>query len=173
MSIDFRPAVTEDSERVCNLVNSVYRGEEAKKGWTTEADLLGGIRIDVNTVNKIIDTSDNVILLALIENKIVGCVHLEKRKNNKCYLGMLSVDVNYQNKKIGRALMDESEDYAKNVFGCDGMEMRVFERRTELVDYYLRRGYSLTEKKEPFIVNFHFGDPKVSDLDFIVMVKKL
>ncbi|HEY3249665.1 MAG TPA: GNAT family N-acetyltransferase [Ignavibacteria bacterium] len=172
LSIDFRSATGEDSEKICSLVNSVYRGDNAKKGWTTEADLLGGIRININTVNDVINRENNVILLALIEDKVVGCVHLEK-KNSKCHLGMLSVDVDYQDKKIGRALMDESETYAKNTFGCREMEMKVIGQRTELIDYYLRRGYKLTEEKEPFIVSTHFGEPKIDNLYFIYMVKQL
>ena len=31
------------------LVNSAYRGETSKKGWTTEANLLDGLRIDEET----------------------------------------------------------------------------------------------------------------------------
>jgi len=171
--LKFRTATDDDAESIANLVNSVYRGEGAKKGWTTEADLLDGIRITIEKVNEIINAPGNVILLALINNKIAGCVHLEKKKSRRCHLGMLSVDVNYQNRKIGRALMDKSEDYAKNVFGSSVMEMKVIGQRRELIDYYLRRGYKITGDKEPFIVNFHFGEPKVKDLYFVYMVKEL
>ena len=38
-------ATIEDVKALNNLVNSAYRGESSKKGWTYEADLLGGIRI--------------------------------------------------------------------------------------------------------------------------------
>jgi len=161
--IKFRIADAIDAEVIASLVNSVYRGEGAKKGWTTEADLLGGIRINTEMVNKLISSPGNIILLALINDKIVGCVHLEKKNSNKCYLGLLSVDVNYQNKKIGRAMIDKCEAYAKNIYECDEMEMRVFELRKELVEFYLRRGYSLTEKREPFLDNSHVGIPKVRD----------
>jgi ribosomal protein S18 acetylase RimI-like enzyme len=170
--LKFRTASADDSMSIGDLVNSVYRGDNAKKGWTTEADLLGGIRITREKISEIISSPGNVILLALIENKITGCVHLEKKKN-RCHLGMLSVDVNYQNMKLGRAIMDKSEEYAKNVFGSRVMEMKVIGQRRELIDYYLRRGYTITGDMEPFIVNFHFGEPKVNELYFVFMMKEL
>ena len=34
----------EEIPALVRLVNSAYRGESSKKGWTTEADLLDGIR---------------------------------------------------------------------------------------------------------------------------------
>ena len=35
-------ATLEDIPELVRLINSAYRGEDSKKGWTTEADLLGG-----------------------------------------------------------------------------------------------------------------------------------
>src|SRR5260221_10881236 len=130
----FHPAVIADSENIAQLVNSVYRGENAKKGWTSEADLLGGIRINAEKIEELIKLGNSVILLALIDNKIAGCVHLEKKKNGRCHVGMISVEVNYQNIKLGRALMHKSEDYAKAVFGCGEMEMKVIGQRKELIN---------------------------------------
>ncbi len=40
-------ATIEDIPDLLQLINSAYRGEEAKKGWTHEADLIeGSIRTD-------------------------------------------------------------------------------------------------------------------------------
>jgi ribosomal protein S18 acetylase RimI-like enzyme len=171
--LEFRPAANSDSEVITRLVNSVYRGENAKKGWTSEADLLGGIRIDKKAVDELINADNSVILLAFISGKLAGCVHLEKMENGRCHLGMLSVDVNYQNLKFGRSILDKCEDYAKNVFRCNEMEMKVIGQRKELIDYYLRRGYSITGEKEFFELGKHFGDIKVNDLYFEYLIKKL
>jgi ribosomal protein S18 acetylase RimI-like enzyme len=170
--LQFRIGATEDSGDICALVNSVYRGENSKKGWTTEADLLDGIRITTEKVNEILQTENHAILLMLLNKKIIGCVHLQKKKS-KCHLGMLSVDVDFQNKGIGKILITKSEDYAKTVFDCDEMEMKVIGQRTELVEYYQRRGYILTGEKEDFVMGKHFGALKVKDLYFVYMVKKL
>lgn len=49
-------ATIDDVKELNILVNSAYRGESSKIGWTTEADLLGGIRIDearlIEMINK-------------------------------------------------------------------------------------------------------------------------
>jgi hypothetical protein len=40
------PATLTDVPELVLLINSSYRGESSKKGWTTEANLIGGQRID-------------------------------------------------------------------------------------------------------------------------------
>jgi len=157
---------------ISRLVNSVYRGENSKKGWTTEADLLGGIRITVNKVLELIGKKNNEILLAIIDNKIIGCVHLEKIQE-RCHLGLLSVSVDYQKQGIGKLLMNESEIFTKNVFECNAMEMKVIGQRKELIDYYIRYGYMITGEKESFSLKEHFGNPVRNDLYFEYMVKPL
>jgi len=171
--IEIRIATKTDSQAIANLVNSVYRGDEAKKGWTTEADLLSGIRITVEKVQEIINTSGNTILLAILDDKLAGCVHLKKVDNNKAILGMLSVNVNFQTKGIGKMLITKSEEYVKESFGCSEMEMKVISVRKELIEYYQRRGYKLTGRTEPFVLKAHFGDPKIKDLEFVYLVKEL
>ena len=39
-------AILQDIPQLVTLINSAYRGEHSKKGWTTEADLLDGLRTD-------------------------------------------------------------------------------------------------------------------------------
>src|SRR5688572_14677040 len=85
-----RPATTADAPALVALVNAAYRGESSRAGWTTEADLLGGQRIDVERLTGMIAASGNVILLHLQDHVPVACVHLE-RTGEDCYLGMLTV----------------------------------------------------------------------------------
>ena len=172
MDLQFRNAGINDTNAVCVLVNSVYRGENSKKGWTTEAYMLDGIRIDIPGIRKIIGKKDNVIILAMFEDLIIGCAHLE-HKINKCHLGMLSVDVNFQDKGIGKKIMQYSEEYAKSEWKCKIMEMKVIAQRKELIDFYIRRGYKITGESEPFLLNAHFGEPKTSDLYFEYLTKEL
>ena len=40
-----RVASAADAPALVDLINSAYRGESSKAGWTTEADLLGGQRV--------------------------------------------------------------------------------------------------------------------------------
>ena len=139
-NIIFKIASQADAEEITALVNSVYRGENSKKGWTTEADFLDGIRITEEKIREIINRSNDVIILAKDDNEIIGSVHLENA-GEYSYLGMLSVDVNYQAKGIGKLLMNECERYTREVFGLNEIRMKVISRRTELIEYYKRRGY--------------------------------
>lgn len=153
------------------LVNSGYRGNASRKGWTTEADLLDGIRTDEDGLKKMMQQQETVILKYIEDDKLLGCVYL-KKENNKMYLGMLTVFPELQNKGIGKILLAASEDYAK-ANNCNAVFMTVISRRTELIDWYNKRGYINTGKTKPFPKDdIRFGIPKVP-LEFIVLEKKL
>lgn len=148
-NIRFQIAEVRDVQNVTDLVNSVYRGENSRKGWTTEADFLSGIRITEEKIKEIIENKNDLIILAMIDGNIIGCVHLENA-GSYSYLGMLSVDVNYQDKGIGKLLISECERYTREVFGLNEIKMKVISRRTELIEYYNRRGYNSTGELEEF-----------------------
>lgn len=172
-NLQFPIALPVHSGEITSLVNSVYRGENSQKGWTTEADILGGIRISEEKVREIIGSENNVIMLAVLDGKIIGCVHLEK-EGNFCWLGMLSVDVNFQTHGIGKIIIEKSEEFARNVFNCGEMKMKVIGIRTELVDYYIRRGYRLTGEREDFFTaEDTFGEPKTDVIYFDILSKRL
>jgi len=163
-------ATPEDIPQLETLINSAYRGEESKKGWTTEADLLTGKRINADGIKKIIGEPNAVILKCCSDdNTLIGCVYL-KKNYNKMYLGMLTVSPTLQAGGIGKKILKASEEYAieKN---CDTMEMRVVSIRHELIAWYQRHGYHNTGKIIPFP-----DDPlstKTQPLEFIQMEKSL
>jgi len=170
--IAYKHARSADSWIISTLINSVYRGENSKKGWTTEAGFLSGIRITEEKVKEIIELKDNVIILARIDGNIIGCVHLENA-GSYSYLGMLSVDVNFQDKGIGKMLINECERYTKEVLGLSEIRMKVISRRTELIEYYNRRGYVSTGELEEFGASGDtFGDT-VEKLYFETLTKSL
>lgn len=161
-----------DAEKITRLVNSVYRGENSRKGWTTEADFLEGIRITKEKVEEITQRKNDVIILGIIDDEIIACVHLQNA-GSYSYLGMLSVDVNYQAKGVGKILINECERYTKQEWHLDEIKMKVIGRRKELIDYYLRRGYYLTGEREDFgVMPETFGDP-LEKLYFETLAKKL
>lgn len=165
-------AAQNDAESIAALVNSVYRGENSKKGWTTEADFLSGIRITEEKVKEIIERKNDLIILALEEGIIIGCVHLENA-GRYSYLGMLSVDVNYQDRGIGKILINECERYTRGVFGLNEIRMKVISRRTELIEYYNRRGYFPAGELEEFGASGDtFGDTN-EKLYFQTLIKSL
>lgn len=164
-------ATKEDVPQLVVLVNSAYRGDSSKKGWTTEADLLGGIRTDEAAMMEMVTHTDAVILKYVIENEIAGCVYL-KNQQPKLYLGMLTVKPDIQTQGIGKKLLAAAEDYAREKgFGC--IVMTVISKRHELIAWYRKRGYLLTGEKKPFPANDpRFGIPK-QELEFVVLEKPL
>ena len=174
MALNFRLATAIDAARLNALVNSVYRGESSKVGWTTEAELLGGQRTDAEGLTTLINTSDHAILLAEEAGALVGCVHLSKKNLDTCYLGMLSVQAELQSRGTGRELLAAGEAFAKTQWRCTRVEMTVIGQRPELIDYYVRRGYRSSGERRAFPMDDpRFGIPKRKDLYFKVLLKDL
>ncbi len=153
------------------LVNRAYRGDSSKKGWTTEADLLDGVRVIPETLLEQMNTPGQHFLKAMDQSgAIIGCVSLLE-KANKIYLGMLTVEPNIQGGGIGKFLMQASEAFTLSL-GISVIEMTVISIRAELIAYYERRGYRQTGEKRPFPNDPKFGIQK-QPLEFIVMEKSI
>lgn len=161
-------ASIEDVQALNDLVNSAYRGESSKKGWTYEADLLGGIRTTEEDLTKTIQKSDTLMLKYINNQEIIACMMLVE-KEDKLYLGMLTVSPELQGGGIGKQLLKQAEVIAKEK-GLPKIGITVISARQELIDWYKRHGYLETGEHQPFLLNIHFGDPK-QNLDFIVMEK--
>lgn len=171
-SLIILPATTEDVPALVALVNSGYRGDSSRQGWTTEADLLGGIRIDEESMTDLIKAPGSAVLKATdATGAIHGCVHLQDAEK-ALYLGMLTVSPALQNAGIGRELMLAAESFAQRK-DFSAITMTVISVREELIAWYQRRGYADTGERKPFPMNDpRFGLPK-QPLEFIVMEKKL
>jgi ribosomal protein S18 acetylase RimI-like enzyme len=161
----------DDAAALNVLVNSAYRGETSKKGWTTEADLLDGRRIDESTLSSYFD-DPNIIILKNTESngQLTGCVYLEIQ-TPKLYVGMFSVLPELQDKGIGRALLLAAEDYAKQLH-CHSLTMTVISIRRELISWYERRGFKATGEIKPFHHDKKFGEPR-QPIDLLVMEKNI
>jgi ribosomal protein S18 acetylase RimI-like enzyme len=173
MSIDITisTAIAADINELVQLVNSAYRGNSSKKGWTTEAELLDGTRTDSDTLLEQLNQSGQTILKATDQSqKIIGCVSLQEKKDT-LYLGMLTVQPDIQAIGIGKKLLNAAEEFARShTIFC--IEMTVISVRHELIAWYQRRGYQLTGEKRAFPPETKFGIRK-QDLEFVVLEKKL
>jgi ribosomal protein S18 acetylase RimI-like enzyme len=164
-------AVANDADipRLNALVNSAYRGEYSKKGWTTEADLLGGIRTDEQALTDVIHDQQSFMLKYVLDGEIVGCVHLRK-EGDELYLGMLTVSPDLQAKGIGKQLLFAAEGEARKR-NCSAVYMTVISVRKELIEWYRRHGYVDTGERRPFPHDDpRFGIPKTR-LEFVVLRK--
>jgi len=170
----FRSATSADIARLQPFVHSAYRGDTARKGWTHEADLLDGQRIDAEGLAEVINDPKQVILLAEQGGRLVGCVQVTDKGEALAYLGMLSVDPDLQGAGLGRRLIAAAETEARNRFGAARMEMTVIAQRRELIDWYVRCGYQLTGETRPFpATDPRFGLPRRDDLAFVVLTRAL
>jgi ribosomal protein S18 acetylase RimI-like enzyme len=171
MSFLISEASPQDAQELSTLVNSAYRGDTSRQGWTTEADLLDGTRTTPEILKEIIDRSDCTILKYEESGKILGCVELRK-DHTRLYLGMLTVAPEFQSRGIGKELLKASEKKAIQL-GCHSIFMTVISVRKELIDWYKRHGYQDTLQRKPFVLpDSRWGIPKRS-FEFAVLEKQI
>ncbi|AYJ85809.1 GNAT family N-acetyltransferase [Sphingomonas paeninsulae] len=172
IAANFRTATAADIPALHRLIERAYRGDSARKGWTHEADLLGGQRTDIEALADLLADPGQCMIVANVGGALVGCVQIASAGKGVAYLGHLSVDPEIQGGGLGRRLVGAAESAAIEAFNADAMEMTVIRQRTELIDWYCRLGYSLTNETRPFPSdNPRFGVPKIQNLDFVVLVK--
>ncbi|MDY0986530.1 GNAT family N-acetyltransferase [Flavobacterium sp. CFBP9031] len=164
-------ATIEDIPALTILINSAYRGETSKKGWTTEAHLLEGKRTDEQEMTEIFLDPKNTILKFTENDKIIGSVLLVE-KVHQLYLGMLTVSPELQNSGIGKKLLAEAENHAKSL-GLSSIIMTVISVREELVAWYKRHGYVDTGKREAFPESEIHVTVSEVPLEFIYLEKVL
>lgn len=175
MLLSFRQAIDADVPEVVTLVQSAYRGEASKDGWTTEADLLDGQRTDAAEVGAVVDAAHSRLLLAVDEeDTLIACCQLEQRSHQVGYFGMFSVRPDRQGLGIGDALLTEAERIAVAEWDATTMHLTVIVQREELIAWYERRGYARTGQLSPFPYDDpRFGVPRRPDLAFLLLIKAL
>lgn len=174
-ALQFRIATPDDAAEIQPLVQSAYRGDASRQGWTTEADLLTGDRIDVQGIVDKITKPDSTVLIATdSDGVLVGCCEVWKRSFDLAYFGMFAVDPRRQAGGVGRQVLAYAEDYCRKFWGVEKMEMSVIWTRKELIAWYIRRGYRKTGEERPFP---HHEVPEGAalrdDLHFEVLEKEL
>ncbi|MBU2784456.1 MAG: GNAT family N-acetyltransferase [Acidithiobacillus ferriphilus] len=158
---------------LCALINSVYRGESAKGGWTTEADLLDGQRCDLTMLKELVTRPNSGFLVICNTEEIVACCHLQLAEAEVAECGMLSVTPTWQNQGVANVLLHTAEEYARGTWQAQHMRLWVIKQRPELAAYYQRRGYQFTGATLPFPDDSRYGIPKVAGLCLLAMEKAL
>ncbi|TQL67051.1 ribosomal protein S18 acetylase RimI-like enzyme [Nocardioides albertanoniae] len=195
----FRDATLSDVEPLVGLIESAYRGDDSRVGWTTEADLLAGQRTDPEGVRDVILAPGSRLLVAERSERIVSCCQLQKRDASALravapslgadgrassppdlarfayvYFGMFSVSPGLQGGGVGKAVLAEAERIAREELGAGEMRMTVIRQREDLIAFYERRGFRRTGAFEPFPYgDERFGVPLRDDLEFAELVKPL
>ncbi|GAA2092955.1 GNAT family N-acetyltransferase [Brevibacterium salitolerans] len=198
--LEMAPAGPADVPELVALVQSAYRGDASRAGWTTEADLLGGQRMDAGMAREMLAEEGTVVLLFRaarevnaagaagtagavsvpgaagedVSGALRACVQLADRGNGLAYFGTFAVQPGNQGTGIGSAVMAAAEAHVVEQWGAGRMRMTVIRQRAELIAYYRRRGFELTGETEPFPYGQEqFGLPQRDDLEFVVLEKPL
>jgi GNAT superfamily N-acetyltransferase len=169
----FRDATRADIPAIEVLVTSAYRGDASRQGWTTEADILDGQRVDSDSIAEVIDKTNSRVLLVERAGRLLACCHIESQGKG-CYFGMFAVDPTLQGGGVGKLVMRQAERIAREDFRCAQMQMTVISIRDDLIAWYERRGYRRSGIYKPFPYgDERFGIPKRDDLRFELLVKAL
>lgn len=195
----FRRAVDteEEAAAVVALVQSAYRGQSSRAGWTTEADLVAGQRTDIGQVHAALagEPQDSTLLLAAEPGgQLVGCCQVQRRIESPAweaqeveqkpvagvigpvgaYFGLFAVSPTRQGAGIGGALLALAEQHATTHWQAGWMELVVIAQRAELIAWYQRRGYRQTGQNRPFPYDDpQLGQPMRPDLYFAVLRRSL
>ncbi|MGW5355519.1 GNAT family N-acetyltransferase [Streptomyces sp. NPDC004031] len=169
----FRAATAADVPALVALIESAYRGDASRAGWTTEADILGGQRTDPEGVLAVIENPGSRLVAVERDGELVACCQLEHRGAH-AYFGMFAVRPTLQGGGLGKVIIAEAERFARDEWGVAEMHMTVISVREDLIAWYERRGYERTGRTSPFPYgDERFGQPTREDLEFELLTKKL
>ena len=172
-ALTFRDATDADVDALVALIESAYRGESSRAGWTTEADILQGQRTDPEGVREVIGSPDSRLLTVERGGRVIACCQLEHR-GAYAYFGLFAVSPALQGAGLGRTIIAEAERRARETWGVSEMHMTVISVRENLIAWYERRGYRRTGRTTPFPYgDERFGIPQRADLCFELLVKEL
>ncbi|TPX08053.1 uncharacterized protein E0L32_010253 [Thyridium curvatum] len=176
ISLSFRQATPADIDAILPIIRRAYRGRE---GWTTEADWLNDKRISPAGLLEKINNPRGVVFVAIDDGtgEVVSCCELELQKSSGLpvgYFGLFAVDPSRQAQGIGRRVMEWAEEYAKDRWAVQSMEMWVIYLRDDLIEYYGRRGYRRTGETREFpYEHLYEGKALRDDLYFDVLRKEI
>jgi len=165
-------AEPDDAEALAALINRAYRGETSRLGWTTEADLLAGKRADAAMLRDLMASCDNAVWLARAAGEIRGTISLLYH-DVTVEFSLFAVEPNAQAQGIGKRLLQQAEDYARQRWQAQRATLSVIACRHELIAYYQRRGYRLTGKYQAFPVDSNLWTPRVAGLQLAILEKDL
>jgi ribosomal protein S18 acetylase RimI-like enzyme len=176
-TLTFRPATESDIPLLLPLIKRAYRGDDARQGWTHEADLVADERIDAAGLSEKITHPDGVVLVAIdaASGSFISCCEvLHQPGTRTCYFGLFAVEPKAQGGGIGKKVMGYAERFVQERWEAVRMEMTVIWMREELIAWYGRRGYVKTGERREFPYEHLVNGPALrDDLWFEVLEKDL
>jgi len=173
-NLKFRTATPEDAPQLQQLVESAFRAEDSRAGWTDDLGLSSSFRIDIKDIMAMITNPDSVMLMATDENNtLVGAIGTSKRDTNHARLFMLAVDETQQRGGVGRQILTYAENYGSRTWGVTTLGLNALSNRKQLISWYARCGYKETGETSPFPRDRYEGLTLPDDLCFVEFEKML
>ena len=172
--LNFYKAELVDAEAIATLINTAYRGETSRKGWTTEADILDGLRTTTTEIGKTIKRKATFILIGVLKDEIIATVCCEWQElagQDTVHFGMIAVKPSLQNKGYGKTLIQAAEAICLREWRVVGYHMAVISIRHELIAFYERLGYKRTGEFAEFPGKSDLWQPKVEGLNLQYLAK--
>ena len=158
---------------VVEVINKAYRGELSSKAWTTEADLLGGKRAEKELIEEILNQENSKFYIAKFEKKIVGNIQV-KLESSDIYIGLFSVHPDFQSSGIGKKLLKFAEDNSSILYKkANKFKMQVITLREDLIEFYKRRGYKVTNSFFEFPKSELWNIKIEDELNFVILEKDI
>ena len=172
--LNFYKAELVDAEAIAKLINSAYRGESSRKGWTTEADILDGLRTTTSEIGRTIKRDNTFILIGVLKDEIIAtmcCEWQELAGKDTVHFGRIAVKPSLQNKGYGKSLIQAAEAITLREWRVAGFHMAVISMRHELIAFYERLGYKRTGEFADSPVKSDLWQPKVEGLNLQYLAK--
>ncbi|QKT04492.1 GNAT family N-acetyltransferase [Ectothiorhodospiraceae bacterium 2226] len=167
--LTYRKATAADAAEIARLVNAAYRPQAGAEGWTHESRIVSGDRTSSRQVEKLLGSS--VVLVGLRDDRLVACVQID-RTGADATIGMLAIEPSIQAGGLGSAMLAEAESYAASSLGAERFVLIVVGARTELIQFYIRRGYEDSGQRLPYPIDSGVGTPRNGTLDLVVLQKR-
>lgn len=171
LPLELSVACEADAKEIAALVNRAYRPSAQETGWTHEANLIAGERISTEQVLSLFHEQSTILLLRL-EQEIVACVHVQGGQSGT-YIGMLATNPTMQGQGIGKQMLLHAEAYAIEHYNASVLKMSVLSLRPELLAFYERRGYVLTEQVTEYPLSAGVGQPMVTGIQVLSLEKSV
>ena len=154
---NIRLASKADIQQLTILINTAYR---TRGGWTTEEGMIQGDRIQEKQLYDLLNLENFQLFVLEIDNKLLGCIGVSLGQQ-VAEIGSFAVAPAEQNSGYGKQLLDFAESHIFEIFKKNVIQMSLLNVRTELLVYYQRHGYQLTEKIEAYPLGQKLGEPLI------------
>ncbi|MBS0373627.1 MAG: GNAT family N-acetyltransferase [Proteobacteria bacterium] len=162
-----------DVPALVELVNGAYRGEKPPRGWSSEAGLIAGRRLEPAAAAALVAGPASAVLVVRAQSGLFGAVALRGTRPQVAEVEWLAVRPSLQGNGLGRALLETAGAWARAELGAATLELAVLAPREELLAWLERRGFAPTGERRVLPTAESFGEPRAEGLTLDVLARAL